>query len=352
MTLIPVKRFFLLGFMLLVLQPMLNAQTPDNPTEYLNYITSVQGPIQQDYMTYASAVARGKSARKVESKRKEIIQSVSAAQTKIKAMAPYKGDKAYRDSTVKFLNMAYKVLNEDYSKIVDMEEVAEQSYDAMEAYYLAQDLASEKLQKSGDMVDTAFYVFARKYNVTIKEQEQSDLDKNVKKASAAMTYQRRIYLVFFKPYKQEAYLWDAINKKNLSGIEQNKNSLISLSEEALKKLDTAKAYNNDKSLIVIAKEFQNFYKEECKSKIGLASDLIIKEENFTKAKKAFDAKSANDRKQADVDAFNVSVNEYNKAVNEYNAASTTLNAQRNALLERWNKASQLFLDTHIPKYKK
>ncbi len=327
----------------------LYAQTPDSPVEYMNYINAVQNPIQQEYMNYASAVARGKSARKVEGKRKELIQSVVNAQNKIKALGPYKGDKSYRDSTVKFLNMAYKVLKEDYSKIIDMEEVAEQSYDAMEAYYLAQDLASGKLDEAGAMVDSAFYAFARKNNVTIQDQGMSDLAKKVQKASEAMSYQRKVYLIFFKPYKQEAYLLDAINKKNLSGIEQNKNSLVDLADEALSKLDTMKAFNNDRSLINVAREFQNFYKEECKSKIGLASELIIKEENFTKTKKAFEAKSPADRKQADVDAFNGSVNEYNKAVNNYNAANTTLNAQRSALLEKWNKASQAFLDKHIPK---
>jgi hypothetical protein len=342
------KTVLLLVFVFASLQ-LSHAQTPENPAEYLNYINSVQNPIQQDYMNYASAVARGKSARKVETKRNEIIQSVSDAKVKIKALGPYKGDKSYRDTTVKFLDMAYKVLNEDYSKIVNMEEVAEQSYDAMEAYYLAQDLASAKLDKAGVMVDSAFYAFARKHEVKIKEEGMSDLSKNVKKASAAMSYQRKIYLIFFKPYKQEAYLWDAINKKNLSGIEQNKNSLVTLADEALKKLDTSKAYNNDRNLINVAKEFQIFYKEECKNKIGLASDLIIKEENYNKAKKAFEAKKVNERKQEDVDAYNTSVNDYNKAVNNYNAASTALNIQRTALLDKWNKSSQAFLDTHVPK---
>ncbi len=342
--------FFSIACMLM--QTMLYAQTPETPTAYLSYINSVQSPIQQDFMTYASTVARGKSARKVESKRKELIQSVAEAQNKIKALAPYKGDKGYRDSTVKLLNMTYKILNEDYSKIVDMEEVAEQSYDAMEAYYLVQDKASDKLQMASNMKDSAFYIFARKYNVSINEGETDELSRNIKKASEAMSYQRKVYLIFFKPYKQEAYLWDAINKKNISGIEQHKNSLLFLSEEALKKLDTTKAFKNDRNLVVIAKEVQNFYKEECKTKIVLATDYIIKEENFTKAKKAFDAKNPNTRTQADIDTFNSMVNEYNKAVNSFNAASTTLNNQRFALLEKWNKASQSFLDTHVPKYKK
>ncbi|HVD99635.1 MAG TPA: hypothetical protein VNB90_15610 [Cytophagaceae bacterium] len=343
--------FFLLIFCF-VMQSDLFAQNFENAGEYLSYINSVQSPIQQDYMSYASTVARGKSARKVESRRKEIIQSVSDAQNKVKAVGPYKGDKSYRDSTLKYLNMAYKVLNEDYSKIVNMEEVAEQSYDAMEAYYLAQDIAADKLGKAWTMVDTTFYLFAKKYNVTIQEGETTQLSRNVQKAADAMAYQRMLYLIFFKPFKQEVYMLDAINKKNLSGIEQNKNSLISLSDEALKKLDTTKAYKGDKSLINATREFQAFFKNECQNKISLASNLIIKEENYTKAKKAFEAKNPNDRKQADVDAYNTSVNEYNNAVNEYNTAFNSLNAQRTALLEKWNKTSQAFLDANVPKYKK
>jgi hypothetical protein len=325
------------------------AQNLDSPGEYLTYINSVQKPIQEDYMTYASTVARGKSAKKVENKRKELIQSVNDARNKVKALPAYKGDKSYRDSTVKFLNMAYTVLNEDYSKIIDMEAVAEQSYDAMEAYYLAQDMAGDKLDKAGQMTDTAFYIFAKKYNVTIQNSSTSQLAENVKKASAAMAYQRKLYLIFFKPFKQEAYLWDAINKKNLSGVEQNKNSLISLATEALKVLDTTKSFKNDRTLITVTKEFQNFYLDECKTKISLATDLILKEEEFAKTKKAFDAKSQSDRKQEDVDAFNKSVNEYNKAATNYNVASNTLNNQRNALLTKWNNASQNFLDAHVPK---
>ena len=327
-------------------------QTMSSPVEYLNYINSVEQPISEGFMAYASSVAHGKSARKVENKRKEMIQSVANAQAKLKALAPYKGDKSYRDSTLKCLNMTYKVLNDDYSKIVNMEEVAEQSYDAMEAYYLAQDIANAKIERAGVMADSAFHIFARKYEITINEGETSDLAVRVKKASDAMSYQRKLYLIFFKPFKQEAYLWDAINKKNLSGVEQNRNSLASLADDALSKLDTTPAFKNDKSLINATREFQVFFKDECKNKIGLATNLIIKEENFNKAKKAFDAKNPAARKQEDVDTFNAAVADYNNAAKEYNTASAALNTQRSALLEKWNKASQVFLDTHVPKNKK
>jgi hypothetical protein len=39
------------------------------------------------------------------------------------------GKTEYRDSVVAFLNLNYLVLNGDYDKIVNMEDIAEQSYD-------------------------------------------------------------------------------------------------------------------------------------------------------------------------------------------------------------------------------
>lgn len=326
------------------------AQKFEQAGEYLSYINTYHKPIQQDFMTYASAVARGKSARKVEKKRNEIIVSVSSAIKKLQVLPPFKGDKTYRDSTLKFLNLTYKILKEDYSKIIDMEAVAEQSYDAMEAYYLAQDLAGEKSEKAAAMTDTAFYIFANKHGVSINKTKSSELDEKVKKASAAMAYQRKIYLIFFKPYKQEAYMLDALAKKDLSGAEQNKNSLLSLAETAMKNLDTCKTFKNDRSLINVTKEFQTFFIDECKTKVSLSTDFILKEENFAKTKKVFEAISADSRTQADIDAFNKAVADYNKSVNISNVSNTNQTNKRNALLDKWNTTSQNFLDTHVPRY--
>lgn len=319
--------------------------------EYLDYINQIYKPIQQDFMTYANAVARGKSAKKVDNKRKEISLSVKDGLRKVQALPPFKGDKSYKDSTIKFLNLNYKILNDDYSKIVDLEAVAEQSYDAMEAYYLVQDIAAEKIDRAGNMLDSAFTIFANKHDVKInKNPKENELTKKVKKASATMAYQRKIYLIFFKPYKQEAYLLNALSKKDMSGVEQNQNSLLSLAQEALQKLDTCKPYNNDKTLINATRELQNFYIDECKTKFQVAIDFILKEEDFLKAKKTFEAKDAQKLSKEEVDSYNKKIAEYNKILTTYNNNNAQLDAKRKTLITKWNTTSQSFLDNHVPKY--
>lgn len=340
--------FFLLNIILLNMS-VAKAQTLDSPGAYISFMGEQYKEIQKDMLSYTSAVGHGKSARKVENKRKELLQTNKSARKKIAALAPYAGDKSLRDSAVSFLDMSYHVLNDDYGKIVNLEEVAEQSYDAMEAYMLAQDLASDKLKQAGEMLSLTEKSFAATHNVTLIEGDD-EVSKKMRVASAVNDYHRTIYLIFFKSYKQEAYLMDAIAKKDINGIEQNKNSLMTFAQEGISKLDTIKAYNGDKSLIASCKQMLEFYKSEC-GKIPSITNYYLKEESFQKVKKAFDAKSESDRKQADVDQYNKAISEINQGVNEYNATNTALNNGRKSNIDNWNKTAANFLDKYTPKYK-
>jgi hypothetical protein len=265
-------------------------------------------------------------------------------------MPPWKGDRSYRDTTVAYMKLLYNVFNEDYGKIVNMEEIAEQSYDAMEAYMLAQEKAQEKLQEASDRQSVMQKKFGAKYNVTIVD-EQTDLERKSKQASDLMKHYDEVYLIFFKPYKQEAYLMDAINKKNIIGIEQNKNSLQKFAEEGMEKLKNMNGYNNDPSLIVSCRQAMNFYKAEA-AKMQMATDFFLKEENFNKLKKNFDTKPASRRTQQDIDQYNKGVNEINSAVNEYNSSNKELNKQRDAMLDHWNGTVKKYLDNYMPVQRK
>lgn len=326
-----------------------NGQNLNSPGEYISFIGSQYSEITKDMLSYMSSVAHSKNARKTENKRKEIIQTNREARKKIAGMPAFQGDKSLRDSAVAFLDLSHHVLNDDYDKIIDMEEVAEQSYDAMEAYLLAQEKASDKMEEAGKRLDIVQKDFAAKYKVDLVE-KQDEVSKKMEQASRASKYNRVVYLIFFKSYKQDLYLVDAVSKKNVNGIEQNKNSLLQYADEGLAKLDSLKSFQGDNSLILSCRQALLFYKDEVK-KIPTLVGYYIKEENFQKIKKAFDAKKQSDRTQADVDQYNKAANEMNKSINEYNTTNTQLNENRNKVIEGWNKASAAFLAKHTPKYK-
>ena len=323
-----------------------SAQDFQNPGEYMNYIGKSNETVTEKYLYYLSAVSHGKSARKVEKRREGVLSLIYETRLLMQAMPPFKGDKSYRDSTVAYLKILYNVFNEDYGKIVNMEEIAEQSYDAMEAYMLAQDKAQEKLKATAEKRAAQQKVFAAKNNITLVE-NKSELDNKMEAASKITNHYDEVYLVFFKPYKQEAYLLDAVNKKNIIAIEQNLSSLKQFAEEGLEKLKTINSPNGDASMIAACRSFLQFYKTEAKDGAAF-SDFFLKEEEFKKLKKEFDSKSSSKRTQTDIDKFNKAVNDINDAGKNYNNINNSLNKTRAGLLDDWNKAVKKFMDNYIP----
>jgi len=334
---------------ILVLPARAVAQSFAHAGEYLSFIGAQHHEITKDMMSYTSAVAHGKSARKIENRRKEMLQTVTDARRKIASLPPYQGDKSLRDSTARFLLAYYHILNDDYGKIVNLEEVAEQSYDAMEAYLLAQELAGTKIDEAGDRLGATQKAFAATHKVTLVE-SSDEVSKKFAQAAKVNEYHRVVYLLFFKSYKQEMYLVDAVDKKNINAVEQNKNTLQKYAEENIKKLSAIPAFNGDRSLVSVCRQIQDFYISES-SKVAVLTNFYLKEENFRKIKQAFEAKREKDRTQADVDQYNNALKEVNKAVNEFNSTNKQLYEARKDMIESWNKASQQFLDKHVPKYK-
>lgn len=328
-------------------------QTFNSPAEYLNYIGLEYKTISEGVLSYTSAVAHGKSARKVEKRRTEMINNIKEAKSKVSKMPDYKGNTALRDSAVTVLNLNYMIINEDYAKIVDMEAVAEQSYDAMEAYLLAQDLAGDKLEAAGNRLETEQDKFIAEHNITIVENSKNDeLIKKMNTLSEVNAYNRVIYLIFFKSYKQEMYLIDAMNKNDMSAMEQNRTTLLQYATEGLSKLDTIKPYSNDPSLLNACKEMLKFYQKECEKDMPVITDFLLKNENFNKIKTAFEAKKDKDKTQKDVDDYNNAVNEVNTASKVYTDTNNKMNADRKKYLDAYNNIAAKFMDKHVPHFGK
>lgn len=313
----------------------------------MDHIGKVNEDMTVRYLVYLSAVSHGKSARKVEKRRVEVVNAISDSRYAIMGMPPWKGDKSYRDSSSGYLKMLYNVFNEDYGKIVNMEEIAEQSYDAMEAYLLAQEKAQEKLSEAHDRLREAQKQFAAKNNINLLTNE-SEIDRKARIVNEVMDHCNAVYLVFFKCYKQEAYLMDAISKKNLVSIEQNISSLKKFADEGDDKLKKLKGYNGDNSLIAIGMKMMDYYRSVAARGPGI-TDYFLKEEEFNKIKKQFESKSAGKRTQQDVDQYNKAVNDINAVLGKFNSSMTEMNKQGTSALNEWNKTYNKYMDEHMPK---
>lgn len=339
----------LLSCLLLLPCSNLLAQGFKNPVEYMEYMNKEQTSISKNLWSYISAVAHGKRARKVEKRRQKLIITTRQAQQKISRMPPYNGDISLRDSVVSYLRMSYSILNEDYAKIVDMEEIAEQSYDQMEAYLMAKEQANDKLDQAGDMLTQQQRLFAEKHGIKLRE-EKSKLSAKLEKAGTVFKYYNQLYLIFFKSYKQEAYLLAALQDNDLSALEQNKNSLLKFSEQGLSMLDTIPRFKGDATLKIACTQLMNFYKVEAAEKFPSIIDFYLKKEKYEQLNRSFESKKKSELRQEDIDQYNTAVNNYNQAIAQFNSTNEQLNKQRSRMLDNWNKSVQTFMDKQTPKY--
>jgi ribosomal 50S subunit-associated protein YjgA (DUF615 family) len=343
------KHLFLSVF-LLFLCWQLSAQpaTHDSPVDHMDFFNEMSENLSKKYLSYMSEVAHGNRARKMEKRRMELINSIAEAIREGEKIRPYKGDGSLKAAYKEFWTILLSIFKEDYGKIVDLEEVAEQSYDAMEAMLLAEERAGEKLKQASDRISIAFDAFAVKHNVRLTEGQTSKLSKRLEQVGRVNGYMKKINLIFFKSNMQEQAMIKAMAKNDLNGVEQSKNSLQKFSTEGLERLDTLKPFDGDGSLIAACRKVLTFQKDEAENKASYMTEFLISKEDFDKIRKSFEAKPANKRVQADVDAYNKAIDNYNKAVNAYNNTTNELNAAREKLLNDWEAARKKFMAAHVP----
>ncbi|WP_276365398.1 hypothetical protein [Chryseolinea sp. H1M3-3] len=343
------KRFLLSAALLLLWIINVSGQSAgESPVDHMNALNALEENLSKKYLSYMSEVAHGSRARKMEKRRTELINSVNEAIRQGGKLRPYKGDVSLRDAFKDYWTVLLSVFKEDYAKIVDMEEVAEQSYDAMEATLLIQEKAGQRLNEAYRKVQTGYETFAAKHNVRLTEGQASKLTKRLEQTGRVNSYMNKLFLLYFKSNVQEGLMFKAMEKNDVNGVEQSKNSLAKFSTEGLARLDTIKPFNGDGSLLTACRKVLTFQKDEAENKASYLTEFLIKKEDFEKIKKSFDAKPSNKRVQADVDAYNKAIADYNKAVNDYNKTNNDLNALREKIMASWDASRKRFMDLHVP----
>jgi hypothetical protein len=324
----------------------LQAQELETPIQYMNYISTQHTNISKIYMSYASASGHGKRAKKVETLRMKLLDEIQEARMNISGMPAFKGDKGFRDSSVAFLKLYFNILNDDYAKVINMEDIAERSYDEMEAYLLIKEEIDKKLEEGNKKIQLAEKEFATKNNINMVA-ASSDLSQKLNQVHELNDYYSDIYLIFFKPYVQEQKINEFIEKKNTTGLEQTNNAMRKYAEEGIEKLKATKAFQSDASVANACKQMLNFFIWESDQNKKISEYFLIRQ-NFEKMAKDFEKKD--EPTKAEIDAYNKGVNEINKASNDFNERIKNLNSRSRDEFKTWNDAVNSFFNEHTPRY--
>lgn len=321
-----------------------------NPSQdAVSYMEDIFLPLQElkdEKWKYLKASTRGKGVRKVENKRQKLIKGFKEARVELKRKGGFQGDQSLKNSVLLYLDMSHAVLSEDFDKILDMEEIAEQSYDLMEAYLLAKEKAKEKLDEAYDVLKEAQESFANENNIRLIEGEADKMTQKIQHASALLKHYNEIYLIFFKVYKQEAYTLDALKMNDVGALEQNSRALAALVEEGFDKLSEAEGFEGDGSLKQAARQMIQFYQTEAATDFPAMVDFYLKKDKFDQAKQRMDSLHPKKRTQKDINMYNTAVNEFNEAVNTFNQLNESTYERRARHIKQWNKQVDQFFDAH------
>lgn len=338
----------LLFLLLFAMNAISFAQDFKTPTDYLSYINKEQTNISKSTWKYTSAVAHSKSARRIDVTRKQLIKSIQSAKKKIGDLKNgYNGDTEYKDQVIQYFDFCEKNLNEEYDKIINMQEVAENSYDDMEAYLLMRDLVNDKLDSENEKANTAFKAFAQKYNIRLSDTD-SELSKKIKISNEVFDYHTALYLIFFKVNFTDGNLSKAIEKGDLGTIQQNANALIQYADEGLAKLKTIQPYNGDSAILNATKKTLEYYRKQAKEYVPNVVSFLMLNDKFENAKKTMESKSESDRTKEEVTNFNAMVKQINKEVSNFNKLGDVNFQEKNTVINNWNSVGDAFISNHVP----
>jgi hypothetical protein len=142
----------------------------------------------------------------------------------------------------------------------------------------------------------------------------------------------------------------AMNDKKLNDMEQARSALSSYAVEGLKGLDTVKPFEGDASLIAVCRKALLFYQKAADKDVPKLTDFYVKQEEFDKIKKTFDAKGSG-RTQTDVDTYNKAVNDLNAQLKGFNQTNQQVNTGRTQAINDWTSTEKSFADQHMPHYR-
>lgn len=342
-------KFRILLIVLFVSNINLIAQEFKTPVDFLTYINKEQVTISRSTWKYTSAMAHSKSPRRIDATRKQLVKSIEAASKKIGDLKDgYKGDVDYKNQVLQYFDVCKNNLNEEYDKIINMQEVAEQSYDAMEAYLLTRDLINEKLDSENQKVEHAFKAFAAKYNITLTGEGNSELGNKIKLSNEVFDYHTVLYLTFFKLNFTDSNLDLAIQKKDLTAIQQNANTLVQYADEGLEKIKNIPAYQGDSSLLNATKKTLEYYKKQAQQYVPKLVDFLMFNDKFENATKTLDAKSQKDRTKEEVDNYNKMVKQVNKEIENFNKFNAANFQEKSTVVGTLEATSENFISGHVP----
>ncbi|MBK5279574.1 MAG: hypothetical protein JJE09_12000 [Bacteroidia bacterium] len=217
-----------------------------NASDYNNFIMKEMAEAVQKNLEYISLSVHSDEFELLESKRREVTQQIFQSKEKISNMPPLDGDTRLRDEAVETLAEYQHAFELDYKDVIGLKRKSKDSFEAMEAYWKAEDIAERKVNKATNRLRKAQQVYANKHNMKVLDSVgDDDLEKKMSKISAVNKYWREIYLGFFKVSKEYDLLWQVLSNGVLGPVDHQRKQVSKVAGAVLPFLKSKPGFNGD-----------------------------------------------------------------------------------------------------------
>lgn len=253
-------------------------------------------------------------------KRKEVVDGIAAAKTHVREMPPLEGDSKLRDEAVDVLNEYKTAFELDFKSILTLKRKSKDSYEAMEAYFTAQDKAEEKVNKATRQLRKAQQVYAEKHNMRVVDSKSDDvLEMKMNKIIEVNDYWRSIFLNYFKVSKQYDKLWDALSEQKATPLNHQRNLTLKVIDQVLPELNRKPDFHGDSEFRSQTINIIEYYRQVAEVDFGKIVDVL----------------NQKSMEQKDVEEVNSIINK--------------CNADHERLAYNWNIASQDLFRKNVDK---
>lgn len=291
-----------------------------DPGMFNNFIVNEQNKVTAKNLEYISFSVHSEDYAAITQKRNEVIAQIKSSYSAIEGISLENGDKM-RQEALNVMSLYLETFQIDFPAAEALKKESESSYQAMEAYFAAQDKAEKKLSQATDRLNKAQEQLAKDFKMEIILEEGDTKTNNIlKQINDVNDYTRKIYLINFKVSKENAAFWDAVDTRNTKGLDAKRNRVLEVASEAHGLLNTIPDFNGNIGYRESAKELIGFYKE-------MADDGYKAIVNVVKKEQA-------DLTQADVEAYNAAITKYNTSVQ--------------GLTNKFNSANQRIMQENVP----
>ncbi|MBD2769019.1 hypothetical protein IC235_14090 [Hymenobacter sp. BT664] len=298
-----------------------SAQTFSDPVSYNNAIVNEQIDLLKKNLRYISKAAHSENDRKIENRRLEVVEQNKVAIAKLQHMPAYKGNNELRATALTAFKTMLQVYSADYKQVNSLATTRTQSFEAMQQYFDAQEVAGQKLAVVDDSVNAAQKRFAKQFGLGLEaSKESARLAEYTRQVSAVNHYQHQVFLPYFRVQKASAQLTDALNAQDAAAFEAARVLLAAAAEKSAAELSAVSAFRGkDVAYRNAARDVANLYVVMCTNQFVKIAELLKQKDHLTKA---------------DAQAINGNINAYNTQNQKFN--------------EAYNRTSAAFMDTYVP----